>query len=70
MITDVCIYAEGSDTSVRRFALNAASCKFNRIIVQGQTCCDTYAGVEILSGTIIPAESKGFNEVLRKARGQ
>ncbi|HJJ48830.1 MAG TPA: hypothetical protein O0X39_07590 [Methanocorpusculum sp.] len=69
MITDVCIFAENSDTSVRRFALNAASCKFNRIIVAGQTICNTYAGVEILQGTLIPAESKCFSESLKKARG-
>ena len=72
MITDVCIFAKDSDTSVRRFALNAASCKFNRIIVSGQTGDDTlsaYAGVEILRGTVIPAESKNFNESLKKARG-
>ena len=71
MITDACIYAGGSDTSVCRFALNAASCKFNRIIVTGgkTPLPGEYAGVEILAGTVIPAEAKGFQENIRKARG-
>lgn len=69
MITDACVYADGSDTSVRRFALNAASCKFSRIIAVGENLPAEYAGVEILRGTVVPAESKGFQEALRRARG-
>lgn len=69
MITDACVYTDGSDTSIRRFALNAASCKFSRIIAVGENLPAEYAGVEILHGMVISAESKDFQDGLRRARG-
>ena len=69
MITDACVYAnDSSHTTLRRFALTAASCGFSRIIV-----CDSgediseYAGVSILKGRLIGKLSgKAFFDAVKK----
>lgn len=69
MITDACVYAdEKSSTTLRRFALNAASCKFERIIAVGASeNIKNYAGVEISKGIVINAAGKAFLDSVRKA---
>lgn len=69
MITDACVYAnEKSSTTLGRFALNAASCKFQRIVAVGSVQdLDGYAGVEILKGIEINATGKAFTDAVRKA---
>jgi len=69
MITDACVYAnDSSHTTLRRFALTAASCGFSCIIA-----CDPaeniseYAGVSILKGKMIGRLSgKAFLDAVRK----
>ncbi|ABN07510.1 RNase P subunit p30 [Methanocorpusculum labreanum Z] len=69
MITDACVYAnDSSNTTLRRFALTAASCGFSRIIA-----CDSsediseYAGVSILKGKMIGrVTGKAFLDAVRK----
>lgn len=69
MITDACVYANNSShTTLRRFALSAASCGFSRIIA-----CDPaediseYAGVSILKGRLIGKLSgKAFFDAVKK----
>ena len=69
MITDACVYAnDSSHTTLRRFALTAASCGFSRIIA-----CDSvediseYAGVSILKGRLIcKLSGKAFFDAVKK----
>ncbi len=69
MITDACVYAnDSSHTTLRRFALTAASCGFSRIIA-----CDPaedisgYAGVSILKGrSISKLSGKAFFDAVKK----
>ncbi len=69
MITDACVYAnDSSRTTLRRFALTAASCGFSRIIA-----CDSaedisgYAGVSILKGRLIEKlNGKVFFDAVKK----
>ena len=69
MITDACVYAnDSSNTTLRRFALTAASCGFSCIIA-----CDSaedipeYAGVSILKGKLIGrVTGKAFLDAVRK----
>ncbi|MDO5844380.1 MAG: RNase P subunit p30 family protein [Methanocorpusculum sp.] len=68
MITDACVYAdEKSSTTLRRFALNAASCKFEKIVAVGAVeDLKEYAGVEIIKGVVINAAGKAFLDAVRK----
>lgn len=69
MTTDACVYAnESSHTTLRRFALTAASCGFSRIIA-----CDPiedvseYAGVSIQKGKLIgKLNGKAFFDAVKK----
>lgn len=69
MITDACVYAnETSRTTLRRFALTAASCGFSRIVAcnPAENIAE-YAGVTILKGKVISKQTgKAFFDAVKK----
>lgn len=73
MITDAGITAgENSNTSLRRFALNAASCKFSRIIVfNSDEDITEYAGVQILKAELISKQNSSslYDSLKKVSRG-